>query len=369
MKQRLITVLALALSLSAVGPARADDDRGGDRGAVYTMSNAAAGNAVLMFDRLGDGRLVAAGCVASGGSGTGGGLGNQGGLVLSEDDRWLLAVNAGSHSLSVFEVRARGLRLVDVAPTGGTRPISVTEHDGVVYVVHAGSDDIAGFTLSARGQLRPLADSVHGLSGAGVGPAQIAFTPAGDFLLVTEKATNRITTFAVDRRGRPTDRRVQDAAGVTPFGFAFGRRGQVVVTEAFGGAPDGSATSSYRVGRDGTLTVISASAATHQTAACWAAVTPNGRFAYAANAGSGSITGYAVARDGQLSLLDEDGRTGVTGAGSAPVDLALAGGRFLYNLNNGSHAIAAFVVGRDGSLTPLPFATGLPVGANGLAAR
>ena len=44
-------------------------------GAVYTMSNAPDRNAVLIFDRLADGRLVRAGAVSTGGTGTGAGLG------------------------------------------------------------------------------------------------------------------------------------------------------------------------------------------------------------------------------------------------------------------------------------------------------
>jgi hypothetical protein len=35
----------------------------------------------------------------------------------------------------------------------------------------------------------------------------------------------------------------QASAGMTPFGFGVGVRGQLFVSEAFGGAPDASATS------------------------------------------------------------------------------------------------------------------------------
>ncbi len=374
MTHRILTLVALVASLAAVPSASArDDDRSERRegpGAVYTMSNATAGNAILVFGRSADGALVAGDAVATGGMGTGAGLGNQGGLVLTRNQRWLLAVNAGSNSVSVFEVRPQGLRLVDVEPTGGVRPISVTEHRGVVYVVHAGNDTIAGFTLSSRGQLSPLADSVHGLSSPGAGPAQIAFTLDGGFLLVTEKANNRITIFTIDRRGRPVDRRAQDASGMTPFGFAFGKRHQVFVTEAFGGEAGRAATSSYLIDADGTLSSISPSVATNQTAACWAVLTPNGKYAYVTNAGSGSISGYAVDGDGRIALLNEDGRTGVTGAGSTPIDMAIANnGTILYNLNAGSRTIGAFRLERDGSLTPLAVAVSVPAGTNGLVAR
>jgi 6-phosphogluconolactonase len=373
-KHRILTMLS-ALLLAAAGTTASADNPRRERprpfvGAVYTASNATSSNAVLIFDQLADGRLVPAGQVATGGAGTGAGLGNQGGLTLTRNERWLLVVNAGSHSLSVLDVQRRGLRLIDVEPTGGLQPISVTEHRGVVYVVHAGSDTIAGFRLGRDGRLQPLDGSIRGLSGTGVGPAQIAFSPDGDSLVVTEKNTNRIVTFEVDRDGLPGEMRVQDSAGMTPFGFGFGRRDQVFVSEAFGGAENVSATSSYELNRHGALTTLSASVGTGQTAACWVAVTPNGRYVYVTNTGSGSISGYRVDFDGALALLDEDGRTGVTGAGSTPIDVVVTdSGRYLYNLNSGTHTLGAFRVQSDGSLTPLPFVGGLPTGANGLAAR
>lgn len=374
MKHRIVALLLFVAALAAgvaTGAARRQGiDRDSSGGAVYTMSNAPGGNSVVVFDRLADGRLVNAASVPTRGNGTGTGLGNQGALALSLNERWLLAVNPGSDTLSVFEIEPRGLRLTDVEATGGVLPVSVTEHQGLVYVVHAGSDNIAGFTLGADGQLHSLIGSQRPLSGSGVGPAQIAFTPDGDFLLVTEKNTNSIVAFAIDRDGLPTDTSVQAASGVTPFGFAFGGRDQVFVTEAFGGAIDSSATSSYEIGPDGTLTTRGASVGTGQTAACWAAVTPDGRFVYVTNTGSGSISGYGIGFDGSLELLDEDGRTGITGDGSTPIDVAITdNGRYLYNLNSGTHTVGSFRIQRDGSLAPLPFETDVPAAATGLVSR
>ena len=365
----LLIALASAPAWAAQAAVAAAARRVPSIGTIYTTSNAVAGNAVLLFDQLADGRLVPAGSVSTGGAGTGGGLGNQGGVTLSRNERWLLAVNAGSNSLSVFLVQRHGLTRTDVEPTGGIQPISVAEHHGLVYVVHAGSDSIAGFRLGRDGRLRPLDGSTRPLTASGAGPAQIAFTPDGDALLVTEKNTNRIVTFEIDPDGRPGQTHVSDASGVTPFGFAFGRRDQLFVTEAFGGAENVSAVSSYEVGAEG-VAPISASVGTGQTAACWAAVTPNGRYLYVTNTGSGSITGYRIDFHGAIERLDADGRTGVTGDGSTPVDVVITdGGRYLYNLNLGSRSITAFRVHSDGSLTPLASTGGLPAGANGLAAR
>jgi hypothetical protein len=68
-------------------------------------------------------------------------------------------------------------------------------------------------------------------------------------------------------------------------------------------------------------------------------------------------------------MLNADGRTGVTGDGSGPADMALShNSQFLYVRNGRNGTIGAFAVGGDGSLQPLPGAAGLPAGTVGLAA-
>ena len=362
-------LLLAAVLFASVHAALAQPDRPhAEVGAVYTLSNGRGGNAVLVYPRTARGELAAPVAVATGGTGTGGGLGNQGAVFLTQNEKWLLAVNAGSDSISAFALDKDGLRLTDVVASGGVRPVSITEHHGLVYVLNAGSDAIAGFTLDGEGHLAPIAGSTRALGDAGTAPAQVSFSPAGDLLLVTEKATNQIVTFKVDRDGFASDGLVQPSSGVTPFGFAFGKRDQVYVSEAFGGAPLSSATSSYIVAADGTLNTVGASVPTTQTAACWVVVTPNGRFAYTTNAGSASISAYAIDVDGDITLLPANGRAAETGAG--PGDVAITGnGRFLYALSNGSHTIGAFEVGGDGTLRPIASSASTPIGANGLAAR
>ena len=157
---------------------------------------------------------------------------------------------------------------------------------------------------------------------------------------------------------------------MTPYGFAFDNRNHAIVSEAFGGAANGSAASSYSVNNAGILTTVSASSPTYQTAACWVAISKNGRYAYAANAGSGNITGYSIGRDGSLELLDPSGITGVTGAGSTPTDVAVSSdGKFFYSLDAGTHAFSGFAIGHDGSLTPVGTTTGLVPGSVGIVAR
>jgi 6-phosphogluconolactonase (cycloisomerase 2 family) len=182
--------------------------------------------------------------------------------------------------------------------------------------------------------------------------------------VVTEKATSTIDTYIVGPDGLASDPISHPSSGATPFGFDFGKRGELIVSEAFG------AVSSYLAVPDGSLPVITASAPTHQAAPCWIVVTQNGQFAYTTNAGSGAISGYCIAPDGSLQLLHADGITAITGSGTTPVDMAQSiNSRYLYVLLRGSGAIGAFQVQADGRLSFLGAAGTLPASVTGLAAR
>ena len=366
----LIAMLLLPLLAGFTTPARADDDTGGARRAVYTITNAADGNEVVVFRRANDGSLVHHETVSTGGLGTGAGLGSQGAVILNKNGRWLFAVNAGSNQISVLRVRQNGLELTDVVDSGGVRPISLTIHNRILYVLNAGaSGNISGFRLAEDGTLEALDGSTQPLSNGGSGdapqPAQISFSPNGNVLVVTEKMTNRIDVYEVKNKiaGAPV---THDSAGMTPFGFAFDKRKHLIVSEAFGGAPNASALSSYRVARN-TFETRSASVGTTQTAACWVVISKNGKYAYTTNAGSGSISSYTINRDGMISLLEA--QAGLTGDGSSPIDMALSkNGKYLYAAAAASSEITIFMAQADGSLESLG-AVSVPAGSLGLAAR
>ncbi|HEY3312006.1 MAG TPA: beta-propeller fold lactonase family protein [Anaerolineales bacterium] len=363
----LLAAFVLAATTGFTGTAAAATN---DNGFVYTQSNAASGNAILAYARASNGKLYFRGQFATGGLGSGAGLGSQGALALTEDNRWLLAVNAGSNQISVFAVKPTSLKLMSVVDSNGQMPISLTVHDETVYVLNGGgSGNISGFSLDDHGMLSALNGSTQNLSNGGVGAApggaEIAFTPAGDNLVVTEKATNLIDTFRV-QGGIASPAVTHASSGATPFGFAFNDLGTLVVSEAFGGAPGASALSSYRVHND-TFNLISPSVHTTQTAACWVAISKNGKFAYTTNAGSGTISSYTIAGDGSIKLLNAT--AGSTGAGSSPIDLAFSNnGAYLYALSAAGHTISAFRMQSNGSLVAVGTFS-VPAGALGLAAR
>jgi 6-phosphogluconolactonase (cycloisomerase 2 family) len=369
-----IAVLGLAAGLAgSLAPqlANASDDDGGEARVIYTETNAASGNEILVFTRS-DGRFVQSAHVATHGTGTGGGLGNQGALALSENGRRLYAINAGSNDISVFAARGGALAFLQRIPSGGTQPVSLAVHGNLLYALNAGdAGNISGFSIADDGRLQAIAGSTRPLSAAAVGPAQISFNNSGDALVVTEKASNKISVYAVRGSGVAAGPFVRASSGKTPFGFSFDRRDHLIVSEAFGGAAGASALSSYDLdAAQEPLELVSGSVRTGQTAACWVVVTGNGRYAYTSNTGSGSISGYRVARNGALSLLTAGGITGNVGAGAGTTDLALArGSGSLLALNPPIGTMQIFAVRSDGSLVRGETILGVPGSATGLIAR
>ncbi len=364
-----LTALAAVVPLSSAALAQAERDN--PVGAVYTMSNAANGNAILAFRQTSDGALSPAGSFPTKGVGTGGALGNAGGVALSGDQRWLFAVNAGSNEISVFAVADDGgLTFASKTPSGGADPVSIAVDDELVYALNANSNAIAGFKLTPEGRLTPIAGSTRTLGAASVGAAEIAFTPDGRSLIVSEKTANQLAVFDVDNNGLPSaPPQIVASPAPTPFGFSFSNRKTLLVSNA-GGGTNGSAITSYRLKRRELPVVVAGGVPTHQSAACWVAVTPDGRYAYTSNAASQSISGFAVSPSGELSLLTANGVTGSTAGAGNPIDSAVSSdGQFLYVLDTAKDSISAFKIAYDGSLTPVATAPGLPASADGLAFR
>lgn len=231
-------------------------------GKLYTMSNATNGNEVLVYNRLSDGSLSQAGHVPANGTGSGGGLGNQSALKLSGDGFFLFAVNAGSNSISSFRITEEGLDLIDTRLSGGTRPVSITEDNGRLFVLNAGDSskagNIYGFRVENDGKLWPIPYTSRPLSSktATTGAAQINFSDNGRQLIVTEKATNLILTYYVNHYSVPSKPRLTASSGNTPFGFAVGKRNQFFVSNAQGGTAGASSLSSYNLLPSGNWAIL-----------------------------------------------------------------------------------------------------------------
>lgn len=346
-------------------------------GAAFAMSNATRDNRIVSYRRGANGRLTNAGSVSTRGKGIGVDLDTQGPLRLSEDHRFLYAVNAGSDDVSVFAVSGTQLTFVQKV-YAGDQPVSLTVHDDLVYVLDGSvaSNSIRGFHRGADGRLAPIDGSIQPLSSPIAVPGDIEFSPDGTRILVTEKTTALTLTpsvaldsFSIDAHGVASVATRVASSGIRPFAVAYRNDKQVLVAESFDATAGRAAVSSYTVNRSGGLKVRNGSVPNNQTDTCWIIITHDGRYAYTANFGSGTISQYSIAANGAVTLTR--GIAAYLGADSQPVDLAQTDdSHYVYLLLRGTGAVASFSVENGGWLKPVNLTGhGLPVadGASGLA--
>lgn len=341
--------------------------------AVYTMTNDAASNAVREYRRASTGELAFVKDYPTGASGSGDNLnGASGSLIHVRGTNRFFTVNAGSNSVTYLSLGGDGtLTPVSTANSGGTRPISVTAFGNTVYVLNAGDAannipaSISGLELVGT-QLVPINGSTQALSAANPNPAQIAFHPAGTVLVVTERDTNRITTYVMNGNvaGAP---QAQVSSAITPSGFDFNTLGTMITAGATNNAGAAGTVSSHIVAANGTVAAVTGALGNNQTAPTAVEASKLTAHAYITNAGSNNLS--IVNIDGQNNLtLQGNGNSIATGLN--PTDLEISDdGLFLYVLNTGDDSISSYSVASDGSLTAIPGINGLPANSVGLVAR
>ncbi len=352
-----------ALDQNAANRENESNDR--EKHFLYTETNSAGANEILSYKIKSDGTLHLNGSTVSGGTGTGAGLGSQGALILDDKHEWLFAVNAGSNSVSSFRVHDDGsLTLTHTESSRGKTPVSLSVYDDLLYVLNTGTDNIHGFKIAENGRLTHIDGSTQPLSGAGVNAPQIAFTPNGNWLIVTEKATNNLVSFKLKNNGAVWPAVVTASTGATPFGFEFARDNFMVVSNAAGGAAGAGSATSYFIGANGKPHNINGSVSDHEAAPCWVAVTKFGRFAFVTNTASNSVSSYYVAPDGRLYLV----RQVATSTDNGPVDIVVAKNNYdVFVLNGKAKTIGEYHRTFLGGLSPTGSVSGLPAPVTGLA--
>jgi 6-phosphogluconolactonase (cycloisomerase 2 family) len=364
------TILAGLVSLfgAAAIPAAAAASPSHQSGYVYVNDNTAGHNTIAAFARQADGTLTAlsGSPYDAGGAGSGSGLASQGAIQVTSDGRYVIAVDAGSNQLSVLRIRHNGgLKLASVASSDGVNPVSVTEHNGLVYVANAGAggSNYTGFTLNAGGHLEPLSGSTVSLPDSAQ-PDDVLFNSTGTNLVGARVGTSLIDSFGVGPTGLLTAAANSPFAAQSagPFGSEFRptNPSQLFVSNAHAGAGNGT-VSAFSVAADGTLSSIGSSPfADNQTAPCWVEITHDGRFLFTVNTGSGSISRYSIAADGTLTLVGSTPVSNQGGVGAVDARLS-TDGQTLYVNESRVATIGEFAVS-DGTLTEIG-SVPLPAGA------
>jgi 6-phosphogluconolactonase (cycloisomerase 2 family) len=344
-----------AAGLAGVASAAPASTAGGGSHAVFVQNDRLAGNQVVAYRRGAGGRLTWAHTYATGGKG--GQLAgsvvdhvaSQGSLTYDPTDHLLLAVNAGSNTVTVFAVNGDKLSRRQVISSHGAFPVSVAVHGHLVDVLNAeNGGSVQGYAV-VSGRLAPLAGDHRALGLDPTAtpqfvntPGQVAFTPSGRQLVVTTKANgNDIDVLTVSRAGHLGARPVVNLeTGTVPFAVTFNGARQLVVGEA---GTDAVAT--FRLHADGKLSAVD-TVATGEMATCWI-TSARGHF-FASNAGSGAVSRFAATPAGRLTLL------GTTATAAGTVDAAASSSqRYLYVQTGATGTVDEFRVGAAGTLTSI----------------
>jgi len=397
--------------------AQNDDPQNGAAGGVFVMSNILDNNTIVSYSRGDDGRLTIVGEYSTGGQG-GDFDGPEGldplisaySLINTPDNEYLLAVNAGSGTISVMQINSdMSLQLVDTESSFGVGPNSLAYDDGLVYVSNidadgefAGEPDqeglIYGYTFE-NGDLTPIPGSGRNLENR---PAAVRFSPDGNHLLITSinagsaaLATGNedsVVVYGIDQTGQPTKNAISGATSTlrgnsegrnlpSAIGFEVVDRSNgtfAIVTEArefqsegqppaFPNLQTGS-VSVYQLGDDGSLSpsqldlLAGQSPTVGQRTACWIVVSPDGEYFWVSNALDASISTYRFTdSSGNVELVEELAAIGNQPTSPDPatafattdgwIDLDISDdGNFIYQLFGLSGRVGIYSVD-EGSLT------------------
>jgi len=396
-------------------------------GGVFVMSNILDANTIVSYSRAADGTLSLVGEFDTGGLG-GDFDGAEGldplisaySLINTPDNEYLMAVNAGSDTISVMQINDdMSLELVDTVSSFGTGPNSLAYNNGIVYVTNIDADgefagepdqegSIYGYTFNS-GDLEPIAGSGRDLENR---PSAVRFSPDGSTLLVASinAGSNQLASanedsmvaFTIDADGIPSDSATGAATSTlqgnsenrnlpSAIGFEVTDRSNgtfAIVTEAreftaagdppnFPGLQSGS-ISTYQVGGDGSLAgaqldLFAGQSATRgegQITTCWIVLDPDGEYFYVSNAIDSTISTFKFTDEsGNVELINEVAASG-EGPGTVTdgalgfsntdgwIDLDMTDdGDFLYQLFGLSGAVGVYAVD-DGNLSLVEVVSG-----------
>ena len=351
---------------------------------VFVQTDNLSANSIMVYQRAWNGTLTLAGTYATGGMGglaagaAADPLASQGSLVSADHGRVLLAVNAGSNTVSLFRVRGDHLWLRQVIASGGTFPVSIAVHGHLVYVLNAGvtpvtvpgASSVQGFRLVGShlamipGLSRTVGPTITSEPFYLASPGMVGFSPDGARLVVATKFSGSlIDVFSVGHWGMLSAMAMANptapTAGHVPFAFSFDPWGRLVVVQV-----GDSGISSYGFNPNNSLAFIGAAndAKDAVAASCW--ISRAGHYYFVSNAGSANVSIYQLDHSGMASLV---GAMPTTAAAGTTDSVTTRDGHFLYVECGGAGVVLAYRIHGDGSLSLIQTVTGLPIPFEGIA--
>jgi 6-phosphogluconolactonase len=372
-----------SLSIALLAGCGGSGTSGSQARTIYVMTNEASGNRIATF-KLDSGGIRMIGLTNSGGNGTGNvkapnantsddvdPLGTQGSLVLSPDKSLLFAVNAGSGSVSSFQVAADGtLSPIDTQSTDGTFPASIAVSKDRIYVANindpqggGGGATIVGFDVGSDGHLSAIAGSKTEFPITNSRPREIGFSTDQKNLIVSDGTLYLYPIHADGTLEIPISGYPQSISTV-----AFATKGTTLV--AIGGqtSPTNRRGILYSVGS----TTLTKKGESLTDGASWVqrvAISPNGKAAFTTSSEGGLIHAYSISKGGLTAIPDAVDSSAMDFKIS---DLAFTpDGKYVFSIaHNGTNRLmVTSVINNAPSASSLFTGYSLPAGSQGIAVR
>ena len=256
---------------------------------------------------------------------------------------------------------------------------STSSGTGTLYLATQGNALLQGYTITlSSGALTPAGSALT----TGTFPFALALSPSFNALFADNNGSNTISAYTVNSDGSLTAASGTTATKSLPMGMAIDPAGKFLFVanqgsnsiSAFsinGTALTAVAGSPFCTIQQATSPDCTPPAGISPTGPTAVVVSATGKFLYASNSISGTVSAFSISSTGVLAQLGQSPYT----VGLSPAGMGIAGGgAFLYVTNNGSNDVSAFEIcdkvvnscatpsTPDGTLTPItgsPFSAGL----------
>ena len=278
----------------------------------------------------------------------------------SIQSKFVVTTDTDGDTLTIFRIQDNGaLTYVDnvsLAADSGPTMIALHPSRKYAYVTNTFGANIQGGEYDSSTAIgNELPGSPFFPAGVKC-PLNSAITPNGKYIYVTDQCQYGVLALAIADNGALTDLPGSPYIANDTHGIAMTPNGKFL----FDGSEDSSGDiRTWSIADNGVLTETADSPydGADGGAMVWLAVTPNGKFLYAATVYHG-IDGLSIADNGALTQLpgfpvgSALGQKGLTILGS---------GKFLFTANFSDDSVGAFAIADNGALTPVagqPFETG-----------
>lgn len=276
--------------------------------------------------------------------------------AATQDGKFCYVANGGTSSdVSAYRISQATGMLTPTTPaafptTGESDPLGIATDPAATHVYTANAHGVSAFAIDAASGNLSDVPGTPVMAPTGVSFENLAVSPNGGFLYVTDSATNRVWTYALNAAGLPVLSGPPAPAGTFPEGIAVDATGKLAYVANW----ISNDVASYTI-TPGTGALVPA-ARTSVGTGCEPqelAVAPSSTHLFVSCPGLSTIAEFSInPTTGALTPLPPAISTGpATGPRGIAID---ASGSFLYSVWNTQNRVTTAIINSDGSLAPVP---------------